>query len=240
VIGLNTTKLIKKLKTSKKILAIIPARSGSKGVINKNIKKFNKKPLIYWSINSALKSKFIDKCFVSTDSIKISSLAKKHGADSSFLRPKNISTDKSLVSAAIIHTLHKLKNNYDIIILLQPTSPLRTTLDIDRAIELFIEKKLTTLVAITDLDYPHEWLLNKKKSNYINFIKKNISHNRQQTKKYYKSNGAIFISTVKYFLKHKNFFGEKTYGYFMKKNNSIDIDSELDFKIAELIKKNNE
>lgn len=228
------------MKNNKKILAIIPARSGSKGIINKNIKKFNKKPLIYWSIKSTLKSKFIDKCFVSTDSNKISSLSKKNGADSSFLRPKNISTDKSKVSLAIIHTLYKLKNNYDIIILLQPTSPLRTTLDIDNAIKLFITKKLTTLVSITELNYPHEWILNKNKSNYINFINKKVSNNRQQTKKYYQANGAIYMSTVKYFLKYKNFFSKKTYGYIMKKINSIDIDSELDFKVAELIKKNNE
>ena len=126
------------MKNNKKIIAIIPARSGSKGLLNKNIKLFNKKPLIYWTIKSALQSKYIDKCFVSTDSKKISNLSKKFGADSSFLRPKNISGHQSDISSTIIHTLKKFNNDYDIIILLQPTSPLRDVKDINQSLELFI------------------------------------------------------------------------------------------------------
>ena len=227
------------MKNKKKIIAIIPARSGSKGLLNKNIKLFNKKPLIYWTIKSALQSKYIDKCFVSTDSKKISNLSKKFGADSSFLRPKNISGHQSDISSTIIHTLKKFNNDYDIIILLQPTSPLRDVKDINQSLELFINKKLNTLISISKLDYPYEWILDKNKNNNIKFINKKKFSNRQQTKLFYKANGAIYISKVDDYIKNKNFFNKDTYGFYMKNSKSIDIDNEFEFKFAEILKNNN-
>lgn len=227
------------MKNNKKILAIIPARSGSKGLLNKNIKVFNKKPLIYWTINEALKSQYIDKCFVTTDSKKIAKLSLKYGADASFLRPKQLSNDKSKVSSAITHVIKKLKPKYDIVILLQPTSPLRDVKDIDNSLKIFIEKKLTSLISVSDLDYPYQWILNKNKSNFVKFIKNNKLANRQAAKKYFKANGAIYIAKINNYMESKNFFTNKTYGYYMKPFKSIDIDNELDFKIAEIIKKNN-
>ncbi len=228
------------MNNKKKIIAIIPARSGSKGLKNKNIKKFDKKPLIYWTINSALKSKYIDKCFVSTDSKKISDISNKFGADTSFLRPSILSSDKSEISSTIIHVLKNIKENFDIIILLQPTSPLRDNNDIDKALRIFIRKNLTSLVSISSCDYPYEWILKKNKLNEVNFVNNNKSKNRQQAKSYFQANGAIYISTTKNYLRNKTFFNNKTYGFLMNKSKSIDIDDIIDFKIAEIIKKSNE
>ena len=107
-----------------KVLAIIPARGGSKGILNKNIKNFNGKPLIQWTIESALKSKLIDKIVVSSDSHKIINISKKLGADIVF-RPKNISGDNATTESAVKHCVKYFKNSYETIVILSPTSPLR-------------------------------------------------------------------------------------------------------------------
>ena len=123
-----------------KILAFIPARGGSKGIPNKNIKLFNGKPLIEWTINSALKSKLISKVIVSSDSKKILSISKKLGADI-VLRPKNISGDFATTESAIKHYIKNTKESFDTIVLLSPTSPIRKMKDIDNAIKEFKSKK---------------------------------------------------------------------------------------------------
>ena len=124
-----------------KILAFIPARGGSKGIPNKNIKLFNGKPLIEWTINSALKSKLISKVIVSSDSQKILSISKKLGAET-VLRPKNISGDFATTESAIKHYIKNTKESFDTIVLLSPTSPIRKIKDIDNAIKEIKTKKL--------------------------------------------------------------------------------------------------
>ena len=125
--------------SKKKILALIPARGGSKGIKNKNIKLFNGKPLIEWTIRSALNSKLIDKIVVSSDSNKILNISKKLGVDV-ILRPKNISGDKASTESVIKHCIKYYKNFYQTVVLLSPTSPLRKKNDIDKAIKFFYEK----------------------------------------------------------------------------------------------------
>ena len=125
----------------KKILVLIPARGGSKGIPNKNIKLFNGKPLIEWSIKSALESKLVNKIIVSSDSLKILKISKKIGADV-ILRPKNISGDKATTESAILHCIKYFKNKFETIVLLSPTSPLRKKKDIDNAIKFFYMNKI--------------------------------------------------------------------------------------------------
>ena len=123
------------------ILAIIPARSGSKGLPNKNTLNLLDKPLIAWTIEAAKKSKYLDRLILSTDCDKISKIAQKYNCEVPFLRPKNLSTDISKGNDVIMHAIKTIKKEYDIIVVLQPTSPLRTNDDIDLALEHMIKKK---------------------------------------------------------------------------------------------------
>ena len=207
----------------KKVLAIIPARAGSKRVKNKNLKKICSKPLIDYSLIEAKKSKFIDKIFVSTDSKAISKESRKFGLQPEFLRPKKFSTHFTNSETVILYLLKKFKvHNFAYFILLQPTSPLRTINDIDRSIKYFANKNLNTLVSvkkIKDIKTKSKFYLVKKKT----------------SKKNFKLNGAIYISSVKYFLKKKNFNSTKLIYYIMSKKRSLDIDTNRDFKEAKKI-----
>ena len=221
---------------NKKVLAIVPARIGSKRLRKKNIYKFNNKPLIYWTIKSAINSKYIDRVIVSTDDKYISNLSKFYGAEVPFLRPKKLALDKSSTSKVVIHLLKKLKLRDDnIIILLQPTSPLRTTSQIDEAIDIFKKKSfLENLVSITKLDHPIEWAieladnLSLKNSNHHN------SKRSQEFTQRYILNDSSYILNVRKFLKEKRFILKKnSYGFLMDKKTSIDIDNLEDLKLAE-------
>lgn len=145
----------------KKIIAIIPARSGSKGIKNKNIKKLYGKPLIAWTIDAAIKSKLIDRVIVSTDSEKIKKIAIKHGAEAPFLRPKNISLDHSRDYSLIRHCLNYLSTNgfkTDLFLYLRPTQPLRTTKEINEAIRKFFSKnRVDGLRTTIPSQYPPFW-----------------------------------------------------------------------------------
>jgi len=229
------------VNTNKDFLCLIPARSGSKSVKNKNIKNIYGKPLIYWTIKEAIKSKCFKEVFVSTDSKKIQFLAKKFGAQCPYLRPKNISGDKSSTLDTIKYTLSFLKKKdikYKYVILLQPTSPLRDYKDIKKSIKLFIKNKnATSLVSLVRVDDNHPSRMYFLKKNYL--LKHSLSEKktgtiRQKLKKMYLRNGAIYI--IKYTnINKKNFLGQKSLAYIMPHKRSINIDSGFDFKIADLI-----
>jgi len=123
---------------SQKILALIPARGGSKGLPRKNILPLSGKPLIAWTVEAAKNSKYIDNCIVSTDDIEIAECAEKYGAEIPFLRPPNLATDFTSSNDVILHAIENIHDNYDLLVLLQPTSPLRTEYDIDNGIEKFL------------------------------------------------------------------------------------------------------
>ena len=222
-----------------KILAIIPARKGSKRIPNKNLKKFNGKPLIYWSIKAAHESKYIDKVIVSTDSKLIREISIKHGSDVPFLRPKEISTSTSKSSDVIIHALNNI-NGYDYIIYLQPTSPLRDKKDIDDSIKLGVNNNVKSLASFShslhhDPNIIFEFDKNKKKIKKTNFSK---SENKRSS--YYVLNGAIFLLKASWFKDNKKFIYKGTFPFIMDQKKSVDIDNSYDFEIAEyLMKKNN-
>ncbi|MDC0031792.1 acylneuraminate cytidylyltransferase family protein [Candidatus Pelagibacter sp.] len=156
----------------KKIIAIIPARSGSKRLPNKNIKTFNGYPLLYWSIAAAKKVKIIDEIYVSTDSLKIQKIATKYGALVPFLRPKKYSTDNSTSEKLILHLLKNLKYSIDYLILLQPTSPLRNYKDIETSLKISIKKRIKSLVSVTSLSELKLNLINNS-SKEIKILNKN-------------------------------------------------------------------
>jgi CMP-N-acetylneuraminic acid synthetase len=224
---------------NKKILAIIPARGGSKGIKDKNIKPLNGKPLIYYSIHESLESNIIQEVMVNTDSEKIASISKKYGANIPFLRSKELATDEASSVDVIEDTLNYYEQrniSFDYFILLQPTSPLRTREDIIRAFEILEQKNAKSIVSVCEAE--HSPLLMNKLDNDLSmkdFLKKENDKRRQDFDKYYRLNGAIYISEVKNFLETKNFYGEGSYAYIMPNNRSVDIDNEIDLKLAEII-----
>ena len=231
------------MREDKKILALIPARGGSKGLPRKNIKPLLGKPLIAWTVEQAKNSKYIDKVVVSTDDEEIAEISKKYGAEVPFLRPKELARDDSPTIDAIIHAINWFEERgefFDILILLQPTSPLRTTEDIDNAIELFLNNKdALSLISVKENEHPPFWSL-EIENKFLKplFGEEYFKKRRQELPKSYMPNGAIFISYVDILKKYKTFYTPKTIAYIMPPERSIDIDNEFDFLLAEFILKN--
>ena len=222
------------------ILAIIPARGGSKGIPGKNIKLLAGKSLITYSIEAAIKSKYVNKVIVSTDDEEIEHISKKYGAEV-IKRPNELAQDDSPTIDAVFHVINTLeKNGYfaDIVVLLQPTSPLRTLEDVNKAINLFIKNKdkCDSLVSVCEFDHSPYWSL-KVENGYLkpNFGEDYFKMRRQELSKLYMPNGSIFISKKQSLLKSKSFYNGNVIPYVMKVEESIDIDTILDFKFAELI-----
>lgn len=221
---------------NKKILAFIPARAGSKGIKDKNIADLSGKPLIAYTINSAKKSKYIDRVIVSTDGEKIANVAKEYGADVPFFRPKDLSEDNSNVITSIIYTIEELKKlgqEYDILILLQPTSPFRNEIHIDEALEMLINNNLPSLLSVCETDKSPTLIRNLDENNKIKPIMESDLSLRQQMEKYYILNGAIYINYVKD-IKEGKYLKDNEYGYTMEKCYSLDIDEPIDLEIANL------
>lgn len=221
-----------------KILAFIPARSGSKGIPNKNIKLFNGKPLVEWTINSALKSKQVDKVVVSSDSKKILSISKKLGAEI-VLRPKDISGDYATTESAIKHYIKKSKNSFETVVLLSPTSPLREKRDIDNAIKEFKSKKLDSCFSAAKLSDFLIWKLNKKTKKYesINYDFRNRVR-RQNRELNYVENGSIYVFKTNLIKNKNNRIAGKIGMYLMNFWQSFEIDEKNDWKLLEIIQKN--
>jgi len=220
-------------------LGVITARCGSKGVKDKNIRQLNGKPLIAYTIENAFKSKYIDEVMVSTDSDYYAAIAKDFGANVPFLRSNQNSVDTAASMNVLLEVLdeyEKRGKQFGNIILLQPTSPLRTCKDINNAFELYYKKKADSVVSVCECE--HSPLLSNtlpEDMNMSGFIRSENNLRRQDLKKYYRLNGAIYISKVDKLREIRTFYGEKSYAYIMEKDNSIDIDDEFDFMIAECL-----
>ena len=223
----------------KTFLAIIPARSGSKGIKNKNIKMLNGKPLLSYTIKAALDSGIFDDIFVSTDSKEYAEIAIQYGASAPFLRPANIAGDNSLAKDYILHAIQSYKfigKSFDYIAVLQPTSPLRTGVDIRNAVALLSDNSCDSVVSICQTDYsPLLCNVLPEDNSLYNFIPEKNNKNRQMLSIYYRINGAIYLINSDVYLNTKNFYGKKSKAYIMEKERSIDIDDELQFKFAEFL-----
>jgi N-acylneuraminate cytidylyltransferase/CMP-N,N'-diacetyllegionaminic acid synthase len=227
------------------VITVIPARGGSKGLPGKNIKKMNDKPLIWYTINAAKKSKFIDKIIVSTDDNEIAEIAKKYDAEIPFMRPKELARDDSLAIDNYIYTIDRLNKefNYGIVefVVLQPTSPLRTSLDIDNAIQIFEEKKADSVISVSEAIHPPIWSKKIDEKGILrNYFDIRIGNkNRQEIEKVYMPNGAIFVFKFSLLKEKYSYYSDKTYPYIIPLERSIDIDSKLDFEFAEYLMKKN-
>jgi N-acylneuraminate cytidylyltransferase/CMP-N,N'-diacetyllegionaminic acid synthase len=216
------------------MLAIIPARGGSKGLPGKNIKFLNGKPLIVHTIEAASKTKAISEVIVSTDDVEIAEVAKKAGASIPFMRPPELALDNSLAIDAYLYTVDKLERDRNIkineIVVLLPTSPLRTPVDIEQAVALFERKDADSVISYVEEDHPIAWHKKIAADQRIILDEAPIQ-NRQQYDKTYYPNGSIYIfkSAV---LRAGKYFTEKSYAYLMPKERSIDIDTAFDFDLA--------
>lgn len=220
------------------MIAIIPARGGSKGLPGKNTKHLMGKPLIAYTINAALKSKHISEVIISTDDTEIYRVSVEYGAKETFLRPPSLAKDDSLAIDNYIYTIDRLSNDfgYNIkeFVVLQPTSPLRESSDIDAAIELFKEKKADSVISYTKEHHPVTWHRYLNEENQFENIFLDSLENRQVNRPSYYPNGAIFV--FKYnLIKKKKYYSEKSYAYVMSREKSVDIDTIQDFRYAEYL-----
>jgi CMP-N,N'-diacetyllegionaminic acid synthase len=228
-----------------RILGIIPARGGSKGIPRKNIKMIAEKPLIAWTIESALESHELDRLIISTDDREIANVAKEWGAETPFLRPANISTDTATSFSVVKHTLEWLKNESgyipDYCMLLQPTSPLRSKEDIRGICDLLRENSVDAIVSVCESPV-HPYHIKKILENGTiqNFCEIHSSPlRRQDFPPAVSVNGAIYLNRTSTILDEETFLPEnKTYAYVMPIERSLDIDTPWDFHLAELILKN--
>lgn len=223
-----------------KNLAIIPARSGSKGLKDKNIKKLNGKPLLSYTIEAAKESGLFDEIMVSTDSEKYAKIAKEFGANIPFLRDENLSNDIASSWDVVKDVLGKyeaLGEKFDTVALLQPTSPLRTSTDIIKGYRVMREKNANFVVGVCETDHSPLWS-NKLPENHSmdNFIQADIVNiPRQSIPTFYRINGALYIIKTDYLTRSSNIYAERSYAVVMSKENSIDIDDEFDYQIAEFM-----
>lgn len=220
-----------------KVVYFIPARGGSKGLPGKNILLLAGKPVIEWSIRAALQAKTSGDVVVSTDSEEIASIAKKAGANVPFLRPEHLAQDATPTMDVLFHFLdfQKAKGiDYDMVVLLQPTSPLRNSNDIDGAFELLKSSGAQSVVSVAECDHHPLWA-NELPADFSmkNFLRPEVKgKNRQQLPCYYMLNGAIYLAKTSYLAEQKSFMGDKTVAYIMPKERSVDIDSEVDLIVA--------
>jgi len=225
------------------VICSICARAGSKGLKNKNIKILKGKPLIAHTITQAVKSKIFDEVVVSTDSKQIQKIAKKYGANCWFLRSKKLSGDNSpkipVIKDLLLRSESYFKKNFQHIVDLDPTSPLRSVLDIKKAYQIFKKKKANLLITGCEASknpYFNMYELNKfKKAKIVKQIKSKNFISRQTSPKVYEMNASIYIWNRQSLLKSKQLFLKNTITYTMPKERSIDIDSKLDWDIVNIL-----
>lgn len=228
-----------------KTLCIIPARSGSKSIKNKNLIRINGMPLIYHSIKTALSVSFLTKVIFSSDSKKYLNYAKKFGLKNLHLRSKKLSTDSALTEDLIFEILKqekKLGNNYDAILLLQPTSPFRRKRDIEKSMKLLKSKKYDTVISIKETkDHPSRFkIFDKKKKTVKNYLNKKYSFlPRQNLPKVYIRSGSIYYFKINNLFKHKSIMGKKIYGIKVENKYGLNIDSYEDVIVAKFYDKKN-
>lgn len=219
----------------KSVLAIIPARGGSKGLPGKNILPLHGKPLIAWTIEAALQSKYVDRSIVSTDDQDIMNTAIAHGGEVPFLRPAELSSDTAS-SLSVVRHATQLIRPYDIIVLLQPTSPLRTASHIDEALRLFMATSSDSCISVTPVTEHPQWMFDIDAHGRLHpFVKEPPVHRRQDLKKLHRPNGAIYIIKESLLPYVESLLTDNTVAYCMEAVHSIDIDDAQDLASAKSI-----
>lgn len=216
-------------------MAFIPARGGSKRLPRKNVLPLAGKPLINWSIEAGKKSQYIDRVFVSTDDKEIADIACQLDVELPELRPAELASDTAKTEDVLLYSLEKFAPDVDIVVLLQPTSPLRTGEHIDEALELFMKHEAFSVVSVTPCEHPPLWSNTLPKNNSMgDFIRPEALSRSQDISQYYRINGAIYIFDVKKLREYNEIrYTSESYAYEMSNSVSFDIDTEFDFDLAQ-------
>ncbi|WP_019123267.1 cytidylyltransferase domain-containing protein [Brevibacillus massiliensis] len=220
----------------KTVLAIIPARGGSKGVPRKNIREVAGKPLIAWTIEEAKKSRYIDQTILSSEDDEIISVARSWGCEVPFKRPPELAQDDTPGIDPVLHALSQV-SKYDYIVLLQPTSPLRKAEDIDGCIHTCLRLSANACVSVTEPDKSPYWMykVDDRKRMSLLLTGDSFAVRRQQLPKVYALNGAVYVAKSEWIQAKKSFLTDETVAYIMPKERSIDIDTEFDLKVASIL-----
>jgi CMP-N,N'-diacetyllegionaminic acid synthase len=217
----------------KKVLAIIPARGGSKGVPNKNIRPLGGKPLIAWTIEAAQQSRYIDRLILSSDNLQIIEIARSYGCEAPFIRPSELAQDETPGIDPVLHAIEMLPG-YDLIVLLQPTSPMRISEDIDRCIETCFEGENTCCVSVTEPDKSPFWMYSVDEERNLQSLFPHIKANRRQDlPNAYVLNGAVYAADSAWLIQERKFISPTTKAYMMPSERSMDIDTLEDFNYLE-------
>lgn len=216
----------------REVLAIVPARGGSKGLPRKNVLDLAGQPLIGWTLAAAAESAYLDRCIVSTDDDEIAEVARRHGGDVPFMRPADLATDDADTFDAIRHAIERLPG-YGITVILQPTSPLRITADIDRAIELMVQQDAPSCVSVVEPAKSPFWSYRIDGHRLRPLFDAQYSRMRRQAlPPAYALNGAVYVASTPWLLAHGNCLGDDTVAYVMPAERSIDIDTAFDLELA--------
>jgi CMP-N,N'-diacetyllegionaminic acid synthase len=216
-------------------LAIIPARAGSKGILGKNKRLMCGQPLISWTIAAAQAAHSVDEIVVSTDDEETADIAVGMGISVPFLRPAELAQDDTPGIEPVLHTL-SLMRDFDSVVLLQPTSPLRTSADIDAIVDLANVRQASSVVSVCETKEPIQWNFTTQADGSLNpLLDGEMIHRRQDAQVTYTLNGALYYFNVSWFLAGKTFIDNGTLPYIMPHERSIDIDSGFDWKIAEFL-----
>ena len=217
------------------LLALIPARGGSKGVPRKNVRLLAGKPLIAWTIEAARQASGVDRIVVSTDDEEIACVAREFGAEIPFMRPDALAQDNTPGMDVVFHALDNLPAHDDIL-LLQPTSPLRTAEDIEAIIRLRTELDAPAAVSVTEMDHPVEWMYRMGAGTRLQPVLDTPSlARRQDAVPAYALNGALYLARVHWLLEQRSFVTAQTIGYPMPAARSPDIDTSLDWRWVEFL-----
>lgn len=222
-----------------KRLAIIPARSGSKGLKDKNIIDLCGKPLIAYSIEAAIRSGLFDKVVVTTDSENYADISRQYGAEI-IMRGENLSNDEATAFMLIEDVLRRINVEYDYFVLLQPTSPLRNEKHIIEALAKFEANKenFDFLVSMKKSEFGEDLVKRIDEDESLKHFDKDFANYRRQSYSFYSPNGAIFVAKPAAYLQQKHFFGAKAIAYIMNDTDSIDIDNYIDYLLAKTIIEN--
>lgn len=223
------------------ILAVIPARGGSKSVPRKNIKVLAGKPMIAWTVEAARARAAAGRTVVTTDSAEIADVAKRFGAEVPFLRPAELAADDTPGMAPILHAIRWLADHEgyrpEYVVVLQPTSPLRTAADIDGAVGLALERRADAVVSVTDAPRHPLWFKRLDEQGRLADYNPDqaIPAVRQELPEAYALNGAVYLARREVLLERQTWYTDETYGYVMPRERSLDVDDPWDFYLAELI-----
>lgn len=215
---------------------MIPARAGSKGVPQKNLRQIRGKPLIQWTVDVARHSSYIDRLILSTEDEKIAEVGRQCGCDIPFSQPKELASDETPMIAVLQHAIRSLPKKYDYVVLLQPTSPLRLSSDIDAAIELCHKQNAPACVSVCKSHKSPFWMYSISQNGAMKPVFESTDNRharRQENPDTYVLNGAVYVFRCDWLLDQTTFLTDETLAYIMPEERSIDIDREIDFVLAD-------